>query len=230
MIMTLASSIVCFDAASIQPDINDQESAPTGADMAPKPGQYPRGAAWRTDESADPAKPGIMGGVWMALGGFFADLRAAAWQNHVQIFTSSVDVSIDDWEQELGLPDPCLPVQSGLAARRAAVQAKDNDQGGFTPAYFICLARSVGYEIDISEPRNFEFGHSAFGDDDELSNVILQDFWVIHVGGSTVRQFEFGLSQFGVDRLTDFNTALSIECLIERQAPIFTIPVFNYGT
>ena len=226
---TYGTNTVCGPGPLGAPEIRDRESAPSAQDMAPIPGQYPRGPAWRTDEVADASKPGTMGQVWTALGGYFAGLYAAAWSNHVQVFPSLLDVSLADWEAEYGLPDCCVSPTEEFAQRKAAVRLRYADQGGCSPAYFICLAAAAGYSIDIEEPTNFECGYSECGSldyaasslplgfelgrsqcglDDYASNIELDDYWIIHVHGYPFTNFECGAGELGVTRLTDFSIAV----------------------
>lgn len=187
----------------------------------------PRGALWRTDEAASPAEPGIMGGVWSAIGSVFGDLYRAAAETAAQVYLSAIEFSIGDWEAELGLPDPCLFQPASFEGRKRAVQIKYRDRGGASPWYFLCLLSQVGVEATIEEPSNFECGVSECGGCDETSNIVLDVYWIITIQGLDAFYFHAGESVAG-DRLSDWNAALDAECLIRARAPMHTIPVFRY--
>jgi uncharacterized protein YmfQ (DUF2313 family) len=64
--------------------------------------------------------------------------------------------TIDMWETDCGLPDPCVEnPPTALEARRAAVITKRQMGATTTPMQFIAIAASLGYEIEIKEFRPF---------------------------------------------------------------------------
>ncbi len=138
------------------PLVDDALTAPTGAGLTPQVlANAPRGAAWGTDEAGDGsgASP-VQRRFWSALAGWSADLYVAAGAA-VQAFPSAITWSLDDWEREYGLPDPCLSGVAGTDARIAAVRSRFGAIGGSSPAYFVCLAASLGYDVTIEEPTQF---------------------------------------------------------------------------
>lgn len=59
---------------------------------------------------------------------------------------------LPDWEQVYGLPDPCAQwMDQSITQRRQRVMAKELETGGLSRAYYIGIARQLGYTIQIEE-------------------------------------------------------------------------------
>ena len=147
----------CALLPAIPPSVSDRLAAPTADDILPQLLQLtPRGPAWGTDEAGDGkgAQP-IMLDIWRSLAGHAAANYAIDFDLATQCFPSAITYSLPDWEAEYGLPDTCLSGAAGTPQRVAAVRAKFGAVGGQSPAYFVCLAASLGYDITIEEPSQF---------------------------------------------------------------------------
>lgn len=147
----------CATLPQTPPPVTDVLSAPTADTILPQLLQLtPRGAAWGTDEagSGRGANP-VMLGMWRAIAGHAAANYATEFDVATQCFPSAITFSLEDWEDEYGLPDDCFSGQSGTKQRIAAVRARFGALGGQSPAYFVCLAQSMGYDITIEEPTQF---------------------------------------------------------------------------
>ena len=147
----------CARLASNPPSVMDRLSAPTADDILPQLLQItPRGPAWGTDEAGSGlgAEP-VMLSVWRAIAGHAAWNYKVEFDLALQCFPSGITFALADWEAEYGLPDPCFSGQTGFEQRIAAVRSKFGALGGQSPAYFICLAKSIGYDITIEEPTQF---------------------------------------------------------------------------
>ena len=139
------------------PSVADRLSSPTTDDILPQLLQMtPRGPAWGTDEAGPGtgANP-VMLGFWRAIAARMAWNYGVEFELATQCFPSAITYSLADWETELGLPDTCTSGQGGFEQRVAAVRARFGALGGQSPAYFICLAASIGYDITIEEPTQF---------------------------------------------------------------------------
>ncbi len=68
---------------------------------------------------------------------------------------------------------PAPPVRAGTAQRIAAVRARFGALGGQSPAYFVCLAVSLGYAITIDEPTQFHC------DDSECIGDNITELWFL---------------------------------------------------
>ncbi len=93
--------------------------------------------------------------VWRAIAAWAASHLTLDWQAATQAFPSAITYTLPDWEKELGLPGPCMSGSGGVPVRQAAVRAKFSSFGGQSPAYFVCLAYSLGYAVTIEEPTQF---------------------------------------------------------------------------
>jgi uncharacterized protein YmfQ (DUF2313 family) len=233
-LFTLGSATSCPVQLGPPPSIADAESAPTDQSLLPQIQLLtPRGAAWSSDENYTPDT--VQRGVWLAFSGFAAQLWSDLFGAFSQVFPSAITFALDDWETELALPEPGDAVSYGamtIADRVAAVQTKYRDPGGASPAYFVCVARQLGYQTNIHEPGSFEFGVSTFADpavEDPLG-FGLDDgqYWIVQVLGVTPEYFTFGESAFG-DALTDFPRATDLEARIRRRANIDTTVIFDYS-
>lgn len=147
----------CASLPTVPPSVVDREAQPTADDLLPQIlALTPRGPAWGTDEVGDGrgASP-VQRSFWRALAAWAADHLGLDWTAATQTFPSAVTYTLPDWERDLGLPDTCSTAPQGVEARVAAVRSKFQAQGGASPAYFICLAASLGYTITIDEPSQF---------------------------------------------------------------------------
>ncbi|MGO2959434.1 MAG: putative phage tail protein, partial [Acetobacter sp.] len=98
----------------------------------------PNGAIWRKSE----------GGVAHALGRVFGKIFS---KNSDRASNLLIDANpsftkelLPEWEETLGLPDPCAGASPTLEQRRAQVMARLTDSGGCSVNYFIEFAKSLG--------------------------------------------------------------------------------------
>jgi uncharacterized protein YmfQ (DUF2313 family) len=218
-----------------RPGVEDALSDPAPADLvASLYVMLPQGAAWRTPDGAAFEEKSLLGGFLRSLtGALAATYRKLAGITLESTAVTLVD-SLAEWEHDLGLPDPCLDEDMTTALRRRAAVAKVRHRGTVTPADFVALAATLGYTISIKEPKPFSFGGSAFGGTDQmiggtLPGNAIQFHFVVTVEGVALEHFEFGASQYGLDRYLDFRTAADLECVFRRVAPAWTMPVFDYS-
>ncbi|MGF3027541.1 putative phage tail protein [Methylobacterium aquaticum] len=158
----------CEALPATPPSVADRQAAPTVDDIYPQIAGVltPRGPAWGTDEAGDGRGAGpVMRGVWRAIATWVARQNADEWTLATQALPSAITYSLPDWEAEYGLPDPCGPGNATTEARIAAVRARFGARGGASPAYFVCLAASLGYRVTIEEPTQFIVDVSVVGTD-----------------------------------------------------------------
>ncbi|MGN7832671.1 YmfQ family protein [Pseudoxanthomonas sp. 22568] len=132
---------------------------------------------------------------------------------------------LPDWERTAGLPDNCSgELRPTLLGRRQDLVSKLNAVGGQTPAYFIEIAKALGYAIEIQEYHPFRVGHSAVNEpinDGRWAHVwaviapnVTQTFWT--VGQSSVAE---PLSRWGNQ---------SLECRLNELKPAHSVLIFIY--
>jgi uncharacterized protein YmfQ (DUF2313 family) len=128
---------------------------------------------------------------------------------------------LPDWERMVGLLDLPPTVQE----RQGAVVARLSGNGGQNATYYIALARSLGYDVTVSEYRPFRAGASFAGD--ELTNEAWVHWWMVHAPVTTVFEFMAGASCAG-ERVRSWG-AEPLERLINKFKPAHTGVAFVYG-
>ena len=190
----------------------------------------PRGPAWGTDEAGTGAGASQNQAIyWRRIGAIFGDLYRGAFEVASQAMPSAITVSLDEWEYELGLPDPCSAGDQSIEARIRAVRMKHAAVGGSSPNYFICLARSAGYSITIEEPDSFECDASECDGDEYVADIDLRKFWIVTPAGVQETWFRPDEGECDADPLEGYSPMLELECLLQSVAPLHNILIFNYG-
>jgi uncharacterized protein YmfQ (DUF2313 family) len=164
----------CATLPAVPPSVRDKQAYPTADEILPQVlALAPRGPAWGTDEAGDGAGASpVQLGFWRGLAAWVADLNTREFDLATQALPSAITWSLPDWERDYGLPDTCSSGQGGTPARVAAVRARFGALGGQSPAYFVCLAQSLGYDISIEEPTQFLIDTSEVGEG-------LQETWFL---------------------------------------------------
>ncbi len=154
-----------MSAADVAPSVEDAQTAPTAAQLLPQVlALTPRGAAYGTDEAGSPdgVSP-VMAQYWTAVSAWVADLNVREAQVFEQAFPSLVSIALEDWERDLGLPDPGASLGTTLEARRAMVRIRARGLHVASPGEMIRLALAGGAAIEIEEPDEFRIGASELG-------------------------------------------------------------------
>jgi uncharacterized protein YmfQ (DUF2313 family) len=117
--------------------------------------------------------------------------------------------TLADWENEYGLPDPCVTATQTIDERKSAVAARLGSVGGQSRAYFIAVAAGMGFSISITEEKPFLIGLSGMGDG---------------IGGDN---FAFTWTTTASASLTTAQRQL-LECTFQRLKPAHTTVQFQY--
>lgn len=195
----------CYGLPVTPPSVVDLEAQPTADSLLPQLLPLcPRGPAWGTDEVGDGrgASP-VQRGYWRALAAWAADHLTRDWQAATQTFPSAITYTLADWEREYGLPGPCATVTGGVPVRQAAVRAKYASLGGQSPAYWVCLAYSLGYTITIEEPTQFLADVSECIGEDLQETYFLCDDSVVGGDGDPLEGFVLPTDPADGDQLSD---------------------------
>lgn len=156
-----------------------------------------------------------------------ARIDARAFDLLNEMDPASVSELVPDWEQVMGLPDPCLGVDLAFEDRRLAVRQRLVAVGGQARSYFIELAIQQGYpEASITEHRAPRFGRSRFGKA-RFGTWKAQFMWTLDSGPRRRLGRRFGASFWG-ERFGS-NPSGALECVIRRGSPAHTIEHINYG-
>jgi len=170
----------------------------------------PRGLAWPR------ALDSVTYRLGRALGAEFARVHERAEDLLVEADPATTVELLDEWEEFAGLPDPCNPLVQTRRERLQALKTRLTDIGGSSFDRYTRLAASLGYDIEISTFRPFEFGRSAFGGSDQCGGTHLRSLLRIKVLGPRVTPFEFGMSEFGRDPMARIARAEDFECRLDQ--------------
>ena len=172
----------------------------------------PQGIAWSRDPGSNLAK----------LAAVIAAERQANHERALALLevegfpTTSVEL-LTEWEQDVGLPDPCRPLPGSLAERWAALADIFFADHPPTPANMVLWAAQAGWNVSIREQSDFVAGVSAAGDAvGELDFV-----WVVTVLDQVRTYFRTGQSTSG-DPLWNFPDLTTLECVLRRATPAHT--------
>jgi uncharacterized protein YmfQ (DUF2313 family) len=225
------TTYICPDLPGPTPVLGDALSDPSGdALLDPILALTPRGPAWRTDEMADADHNSFLHRFWRAVADPVADLYAKSWNTILEGTTGTIIDSLEDWETEFGLPDTCVVKALSRPQRIAVLRAKVLTAGGQSIPYFVCLARTLGYDIEVREYRAFRTGMSRCGSTaEQISNQNIEFYWQVRTSTKTITWFHTGgPSQTGKNRLGELGHYPDLECLLRKWKPAHTEIVFRY--
>ena len=130
---------------------------------------------------------------------------------------------INDWETHCSLPDGCAGQPNTLAERRDRVVARLTARGGQSKAFYIQMARDLGFDIAVHE-------HKPFRARSHCTAAINPDPWrhVVFVDGpaQTVRHMLCGSACN--DALRSWGNQ-ALECHMRRTLPGHALVHFRYG-
>lgn len=191
----------------------------TAADFAEALGRLlPRGRVWLRDPDS------VQAALLSGLAGVYAREVLRANFLLVDGFPASTTELLPDWEETLGLPDPCAGEDPSIVVRRAHVVARFTNGGGQSAPYFIAYAAALGYTITIENFAPFRAGISHAGD--PCYGEDWAHTWAIHAPLNTIVYFEAGQSVAG-DPLASWGNAV-LECEMNAIKPAHTILQFRY--
>lgn len=140
-------------------------------------------------------------------------------------FPASATILLTEWEKSLGLPDDCsIGEVDTIGKRQAAVVSKLISTGGQSKSYFIGIARTLGFNIEIEEFRQARAGLSVCGDG--LNGEDWPFVWMVVADSTNVTFARAGMSYCG-DPLRSWGNK-QLECTLNKLAPSHTIVKFGY--
>lgn len=188
----------------------------------------PVGAAWGTPDNQARDPQSVIARFWTAMGAGLGDAYRTLFGVVLESTAVTLAHSLEDWEADYGLPDQCFGQGLNPDGRLRALLVKIRSAGTITVGDFIALAKSADLDVTIDEPMPFECGISDCGGA-HSTGYFQTYYWIVRVANGSVRRFEAGVSELGVDRLSDYSEAEGLECLFRRVAPAWTQPVFSYS-
>lgn len=171
------------------------------------------------------AKAKHLSAVIEAEGAALSMAEQLAGQVYQTIFPDS-GMGLADWERVLALPDPCLVgVSQSVRQRINAVVSKRRGMAGQSRAYFIGLAKSLGYDISITVFRPARAGLARAGD--PINGGDWNFAWRVNAPAVTVTPAVAGIAVAGDPLAAWGNKAL--ECRLTQLKPAESILLFGYG-
>lgn len=195
--------------------------AVTGEDYGRQLGQLlPPGPAWTTEPDS------VLQRLLLAFGKSLARAHHRADDLDREIDPVKTHELLERWETVLGLPDKCSgALETTLQGRSNAVVAKLFATGGQSVEFFQGVARSLGFDVTITEFRPFRAGMSVAGD--PLTNGDWVFAWRVNAAEVTVIPFRAGLSAVG-EPLQAWGDGV-LECKLNQLKPAQTILLTGYG-
>jgi len=177
---------------------------------------FPQGLSWPRNVEATLYK--VVNGLAQEMGR--VDGRAADLLE-IETDPRTANETLDDWERNFGLPDPCLPVPpSTLPARRAALVARMTMMGAQDRKFFTGLAASLGQTVNIQEYAPYMAGVSRTGDTRSP----------LYGADSVHYRWQLGPPEMRFYWTVDLNSVLSgAECVLRRYSPMHTELVIKYN-
>lgn len=179
----------------------------------------PRGRVWQTDPASVQAQ------LEAGLVASTQRVNVADAALLVDAFPSTTVYLLPEWESALGLPDPCAGPAPTVAARQQQVVARFTNGGGQSAAYFIALAKALGFTITTTMFAPFRAGQSHAGD--PLGGPWSFFTWQVNAPLNTVSYFRAGHSRAGEPLASWGNTVL--ECELNALDPAHTVVQFAYS-
>lgn len=182
----------------------------------------PYGPAWTDD--ADAAITRLLTGLVQEL----ARIDARSWQLIDEADPRTTNELFPDWERVAGLPDPCVTALGGqqtFAQRRATLVSRLIQVGGQSRAYFIAVARALGFTISITEGWQ-EIDTVISPVNNALANGRWIYTWTIHVPLGATRS-TLTVNGRVSDPLAAWGNTL-LECVMRRLKPAHTTLLFSY--
>lgn len=170
----------------------------------------PRGAIWTASPESNLAR------LLAAFGAELARLEGDAQRLLRELDPQQTLEALEDWEEELGLPDECFLAET-IEARREAIVRKLQRGGFMNASFYVELARSHGYESAVvEEPHPFRAG--SLTGDRVYSESFVYVFYVVVSASDSVRFFRAG--SIAGERLREWD--MSLECVMQKTKPAHT--------
>ncbi|PMQ04152.1 hypothetical protein DyAD56_15805 [Dyella sp. AD56] len=179
----------------------------------------PRGRAWSRE-------PGSVQDQTIAC---FAPSYARNTQAAINLladaFPSTALDLIPEWQETLGLPDPCAGPAPTLIQQRLQIVARLTATGGQSVPYFIGFAAALGYQVTITQYAPFRCGQSRAGQ--QLGGTDWFFTWAINAPLNTITKFLAGQATAG-EALGSWGNAV-LQCELQAAAPAHTVLQFHYS-
>lgn len=129
----------------------------------------PKGRLWTRDRDTD------MGDLLLGIAQEFSRTDQRVYDFIRETFASKTDELIELHERDYGLPNPNYNPPDTLEQRREILLAKKSEIGRLDKAYFVELAKTFGYDVEIRTYQPGWCGYLACGD--PCGPVSLINYW-----------------------------------------------------
>jgi uncharacterized protein YmfQ (DUF2313 family) len=182
----------------------------------------PLGPAWSSDIHPEWAR------LHKGLAAEFARVDSRGNALLLEMNPLTIRELIPDWEKVCDLPDGCLMLAaSTLEQRRAAILGKVLGVGGQSRAYFIELARQLGYpNSTITEFTPRRYGRARFAE--RYAGLAWRYVWQLNLTEGQAAQGRNHLP-FPVPPKEGDGGDYQLECTINKYKPAHTRVFFSYG-
>lgn len=182
-------------------------------------GLMPRGRVWPRAQDAVQTK------VLSGLAPSYERQTARANYLLVDAFPATAYELLQEWEQTLGLPDPCAGPAPTIPQRQSQVVARFVGSGGPSIAELIQFAENLGYTITITQFVEARAGQLHAGD--PCCKTDWSFAWQVNTPLNTIVFGKAGAMAAG-DALTSWGNAV-LECELRAVAQAHTILIFAYA-
>lgn len=139
---------------------------------------------------------------------------------------ATIDESLDEWENELGLPGDCITDEQTNDQRMAAIAAKLRAVGGQSRQYYIDVAAGLGVVITIAEQQPFYVGLHGCGD--AVGEIDWKFVWIVTAPPEgSIEYLTCDVAVAG-DPLASGGGSPLLECTLQGLKPAQTILLFAY--
>jgi len=137
--------------------------------------------------------------------------RQTARANYLLIdaFPATATELLPEWEESLGLPDPCAGSAPTLQQRRSQVVARFANSGGQSIKFYVDFAESLGFDITVSQFTPFRVGQNRAGD--SVGSIAWAYAWRVNAPAVTISYFRAGQSAAGEPLAAWGNAVLACE-------------------
>ncbi|MEB2504650.1 putative phage tail protein [Burkholderia sp. BCCIQ04A] len=182
-------------------------------------GLMPRGRVWPRAQDA------VQTQVLSGLAPSYERQTARANYLLVDAFPATAYELLPEWEETLGLPDPCAGPAPTIPQRQSQVVARFVGGGGPSINDLIQFAANLGYTITITQFVEARAGQMRA--DDACDGTAWSFTWQINAPLNTVVVARAGAMAAG-DTLASWGNAV-LECELRAIAPAHTILIFAYA-
>jgi len=179
----------------------------------------PRGRVWPRDGDA------VVTSVLSGLAPSTARNAASATALLVDAFPATTIGLLPEWEQSLGLPDPCAGPSPTLQARRNQVVAMLTGIGGQSVPYIENFAAALGFTVTITKFAPARAGWTRAGQPG--GGAAWAHAWQVNAPLNSIQRAQCGIATAGSPLAWWGNAVL--ECQIRAVAPAHTTVIFAYS-